>query len=301
MKTEVWFKSGGIDCNAWLYKPDNQANDKIPIIIMAHGFGGLKKYSITPYAQQFVENGYGVLLFDYRHWGDSKGTPRNLHYFKKQLEDWHAAIAYAKTLPFVDVKKIVLWGTSFAGGLVIEVAAKDQTVAATISQCPMLDGKMSSIQFIKNAGILSAMRSGLHGVYDNIKSIFGGVHYVNSIGKPGTVAAMSTEDGYAYLKKTEQLYPEKVNDECYNLVTARTLLTVSKFRPILNAKNVKCPALLLICEKDTVAPAQAVEDAIKLMPNPVPVRYPIGHFDPYFDEGFKMSIKDQLNFLKKYI
>ena len=44
------------------------------------------------------------------------------------------------------------------------------------------------------------------------------------------------------------------------------------------------------------------EKALKLMPKAIPVRYSnLGHFDIYFDDGFKSSIRDQISFLKKYV
>jgi hypothetical protein len=39
---------------------------------------------------------------------------------------------------------VILWGTSFGGGHVIVAAARDQQVAAVISQCPFTDGLASA-------------------------------------------------------------------------------------------------------------------------------------------------------------
>ena len=300
-KSTVKFNSSGINCHAWLSYPENYNNEKIPIVIMAHGFGGTKALLLHNYAEQFNKNGYATLVFDYRYWGESEGTPRNLHDFKKQIEDWHAAIAYAKTIPNVDDKKVILWGTSFAGGLVLMAAAEDNTIAATISQCPMLDGRLTAIEFIKYSGIINAIKSGIHGFVDILSSLFGKTHYVKIWGKPNEIAAMATQDAYDFLIKVDKIYPERLNQPYYNKITARSLLSVGNCRPITKVKNVKCPALLLICENDSVAPVKSVKDAIKIMPNPVAVSYPIGHFDPYFDKDFDKSMEDQIKFLKKYI
>src|SRR5207244_5986963 len=53
---------------------------------------------------------------------------------------WAAALAYARSLGGIDHERIALWGTSFAGGHVIEAAARDGAVAAVVSQCPFTDG-----------------------------------------------------------------------------------------------------------------------------------------------------------------
>ena len=89
----VTFASGGERCAADLYLP--QGVDKPPIVVMGHGLGGLKNFRIPAFAERFVDRGLAVLAFDYRHWGGSAGEPRQLLSPRKQLEDWHAALACA--------------------------------------------------------------------------------------------------------------------------------------------------------------------------------------------------------------
>ena len=60
---------------------------------------------------------------------------------------------------------------------------------------------------------------------------------------------------------------------------------------------VTCPALILICETDTVAPASSAEKAAAAMANAVVKRYPVGHFDVYQGEAREISVADQLDFL----
>ncbi|MFX5701388.1 alpha/beta hydrolase, partial [Acinetobacter baumannii] len=74
------------------------------------------------------------LVFDYRYFGDSEGQPRQLLDIKSQLEDWKAAIAYARSLPNIDKNKIILWGSSFSGGHVLATAAQDANICAVVSQ-----------------------------------------------------------------------------------------------------------------------------------------------------------------------
>ena len=63
---------------------------------------------------------------------------------RRQLEDWRNAITYARQLDGVDPDRIVLCGTSFAGGHAIRTAARDPRVAAVISQCPFTNGFAST-------------------------------------------------------------------------------------------------------------------------------------------------------------
>jgi len=91
---------------------------------------------LDAYAERFVAAGLAALVFDYRHFGASAGHPRQLMDIDRQLGDWRAAIAYARSLPGIDPDRIALWGTSFSGGHVAALAAADPRIAAAISQVP---------------------------------------------------------------------------------------------------------------------------------------------------------------------
>ena len=91
LRREVAFLSDGVACRAWLYEPAADVARPAPCIVMAHGLGGTRDASLPPYAERFSAAGFYVLLFDYRHLGDSDGEPRQLISMKRQLADWTAA------------------------------------------------------------------------------------------------------------------------------------------------------------------------------------------------------------------
>ena len=95
-----------------------------------------------------------MLLFDYRHFGASSGEPRQLVDIRRQLADWRAAIGFARGLEGVDPRRVALWGTSFSGGHVVQVAAGDDRVAAVVSQAPFTDG----LSTIRSGGVAAALR-----------------------------------------------------------------------------------------------------------------------------------------------
>lgn len=295
-RQDVEFYSSGVICRAWLTYPQTAKTQDVPLVIMAHGFGGTREMRLEQYAQRFNALGMATLIFDYRHFGASDGLPRQCLIPQKEVEDWHAALAFVRQLPKVNRQKIALWGTSFAGGLVVTVAAQDGNVAATVSQCPMLDGLASALEVARYAGLNSLMKVSTRGVVDVALSVLGKTHYIPAAAKQGELGAMTSHDAYAaYLR----LVPPHSTHE--NRVTARTGLLVPLFRPIKDAKKVKCPALLQICTQDTVAPASAAEKAAKHMPKSEVVRYPVGHFDVYFGEAFERSVSDQAKFLQKHL
>lgn len=85
------FTSQGTRCAAWLYVP--RCEHPAPVIVMAHGLGGVRSMRLDAYAERFRAAGYAFLVFDYRHFGDSDGDPRQLLDIREQQQDWQAAIA----------------------------------------------------------------------------------------------------------------------------------------------------------------------------------------------------------------
>jgi hypothetical protein len=53
------------------------------------------KNLLVPLDQRFAAARLAVLLFDYRHFGESGGQPRQLIDIRQQLEDYRAAIRFA--------------------------------------------------------------------------------------------------------------------------------------------------------------------------------------------------------------
>src|SRR5215212_2026387 len=120
-RLDVAFSSAGDDCRAWLFMPDAELP---PLVILGHGLGATREYGLEPYAERFADAGIAALVFTYRHFGDSGGQPRQLLDIERQLGDWAAALAHARSLDGIDHERIALWGTSFGGGHVIEAAAR---------------------------------------------------------------------------------------------------------------------------------------------------------------------------------
>ncbi|MGB2768202.1 MAG: acetylxylan esterase, partial [Candidatus Zixiibacteriota bacterium] len=94
-RKDVTFQVKGTAISAWLYLPEN-LSAPVPCIVMGHGFGGTKDMIMEPYAIRYQEAGFAALAFDYRHFGESEGEPRQLALFSYQLEDYAAAVEYAR-------------------------------------------------------------------------------------------------------------------------------------------------------------------------------------------------------------
>jgi dienelactone hydrolase len=152
--------SEGTRMAAEMFAPKEPKSDKLPTIVMSHGWGGTAA-ALRPDAIRFAQAGYLVVAFDYRGWGrsDSRliavGKPKKkdgklIAEVKEvrevvdpidQTTDVLNAISWAAGVKRCDKDRIGLWGSSFAGGHVVYVAARDPRVKAFVSQVGSMDGR----------------------------------------------------------------------------------------------------------------------------------------------------------------
>lgn len=290
-RTDSDFASGGTKCAGWLYLPKGIASP--PVVVMAHGFAAEKAFRLPAFAERFAAEGMAVFLFDYRCFGGSDGQPRNLVNPYRHIEDWKAAVAHVRTLPGVGHTRMALWGVSFSGGHVMVAASRDPGISAIVSQVPFVD----SIPVLRGMGLRQVIRGSVAASRDLLRMItFRGPHCVPVVGDPGTTACL-TAPGFrpGYLS----IIPEGCawKNEC----PARIGFTMPAYRPTAAAGKVKCPALIVMGEKDSLIPPASVEKAASKMARAELVRLPVGHFEPYDGGWFEKTVDLETRFLKKHL
>ncbi len=292
----IKFEVGNINVSGWFYKPEQ--NNQSTCIIMSHGFGGTKDMALENYALKFRASGYSVLLYDYRYFGESGGSPRQLYSALDQIEDLKAAIAYARSRDDVNEEAIVLWGTSAGATYGVLVASEDRRIAGVIAQCGAFDHKEDSKLYIEQEGMGFFMKLMVHAQRDKGRSRFGlSPHTFPAYGKPGTVAMLTAPgafEGISMLAK-ESVYFK--NEMC-----ARLALMPHAADPTELAKSIECPVQILVCEKDTLVSPKSHHRLVAVLKDKAYVKqYPIGHFDLYNGDGFVQSTDDQIDFLDTVI
>src|SRR3954453_323182 len=120
-REDLAFASAGNSCAAWFYPAAREA-EEAPVVVMAHGLSGTRRDRLGAFAERFAAAGFAALVFDHRGFGDSGGEPDLLHP-ARQLEDWRAAISFARSLPEVDESRIATFGSSMGGGNALAAAA----------------------------------------------------------------------------------------------------------------------------------------------------------------------------------
>ena len=263
---------------------------------MAHGIAGTRESGLLPFAEAFAEAGIDALVFDYRCFGDSSGEPRQLGWPARHRQDYRAAVEFARDLDGVDPERIVLWGTSWSGGHVVYVAAEDPRIAAVVCQTPDMDGIRVLREIVRNADWRQLTRLIGVGLNDLAGAARGRPpRLIPAAGPPGTVAVLTTPDA-------EPGYRAITQPTWRNEVSARALIAEIVNRPITRIEGVRCPILVQIADRDSMAPPAAARAAAWRAKGRVEVReYPCLHFDIYLGERRERAIADQLHFVTRHL
>ncbi|MCA9897533.1 MAG: alpha/beta hydrolase [Ardenticatenaceae bacterium] len=123
----VHFSADGVELAAWFVPPTEVANGAT--LIYVHGFGG-NRGALLAQAAAMHGYGYGALLLDMRHHGDSGDSVSTWGY--AEANDVIAAYNYLLTRPEVDASRIGLVGKSMGGAAVAQAAAQLPDTAVLI-------------------------------------------------------------------------------------------------------------------------------------------------------------------------
>ncbi len=282
-RQDLVFCSGADSCAAWLYPAAGEALAS-PIVVMAHGLSGTRRDRLGAFAERFAAAGVGALAFDHRGFGDSTGEP-DLFQPARQLQDWRAAIAFARSLPSTDADRVVTFGSSMGGGNALAAAAEDPRVAAAISQVPFLDmwrqAHRSSPRV--TARMLLAAVLGRH---------------LPAVGQPHEPAFVNAPGGEAGWRHVVAIGEDS---RWRNRASARWLLG-RPYRPARHASALHCPWLVLVGEADRVAkPGPAIATARRAPLGELRTYPGVDHFDIYDGPVHEALVADQLAFLSRHL
>ncbi len=142
MKQEpVHFYSYGCRLSG-LWRTPDEVDTPLRAVVQGPGWLGLKDAKLyVPYHEALTAAGFGVLIFDYRGFGDSEGDRSRLSP-RMQLEDLVSAVTYLTGREDVHADRIGAFGSGgTGGGNAILLGATDSRVGAVVSQLPVADGR----------------------------------------------------------------------------------------------------------------------------------------------------------------
>jgi hypothetical protein len=284
---EVW--SDGTRLAADLFYPKERGeNEKLPAIVLCHGWGGTKAHLNRQIAPWFASEGYVVLSFDYRGWGESDSrlvvrgempAPDEDGYVTVKAQrikevvdpvdqqmDIDNAFSFIEGESMVDVKRIGIWGSSFGGGHVVWRSAFDDRVACAVAQV----GGINGMKLNKLDPELSKVRTDrARGKIDPVPQ---------DIPVPG-----GQLQGTAFMERVVQ------------------------FSPGYYAHQITAPTLLIDADKEHYFDIKENSGAVYkvLKENGVDTEYHVlkdtGHYDVYRGEGLKKVMALEIAWFNKYL
>jgi fermentation-respiration switch protein FrsA (DUF1100 family) len=296
VRSDVSFNSGGLACRGWLYRPAN-AVGPCPVIVMSHGVTAVKEQHLEPFAQRFADEGFAVLVFDYRFLGGSEGSPRGRVVPHLQHEDIRAALTFVSRHPGIDPARIGLWGTSFSGGHALFVGALDPRVKVVVAQVPALNIPHSLIALITREvfnGLLGTLAED-----QAVRNAGGEGASLPVVGLPGQPAFLAASDAYEWFTTSAQQAPTWLNS-----ISLESLARVAEYVPdafieLISPK----PLLMQVATRDTLIPSTLARQAFHRAGEPKKLElFECGHFDPYANEPWHTRfLGSQVRWFKEHL
>ena len=296
MRKEVRFKvDGGVELSAWLHLHEGDDGPR-PAISMAHGFAGSRWHGLPRFAEAFAAAGFIVLLHDHRSFGLSDGEPHQDVDPWRQIEDWRYALSYLESLPQVDSRRIGIWGTSYAGGHVLVLAATDSRVACVVSQVPTISGYQQGLRRVAPDSVAALettftddLRAEARGEPPRMQAIVSADRE--------TPAAYRGDDAIAFY-----LQPVGAEARWENTVTLRSSRWARMYEPGDWVSRIgPKPLLMVIATHDPLTLTDLGLEAYERAHEPKKlVMIPGGHFDPYLS-GFEVSSKAAVSWFQQYL
>lgn len=290
VREDVRFECGSTVCAAWLYLP--ASSQPPPVVVMAHGFAGTRDVALPFFAESFARSGIAALVFDYRHFGASGGSPRQLVDPWQQLDDWASAIRFAREHPKLDGTRLGLWGTSLGGGLALIAATTDRNISAVVAQAPQIDSDVEGEASFPGVGWAARL----------LFTGWADLAWSSISDEPWTIPAIAPsnsfgmiEDDAAYaafsrIASTQSLYR--------NEVAARSIFTFDDYNPRVQAAALRAPVLLIASKTDRFASFAAAESYAKAHDNVDLVTADGDHFDIYLPPRNRTASEKATAFLQ---
>jgi len=295
-RRDVTFVSQGLKCAAWLYLPHSQtASGKHPAIVMAHGWSATKEMYLDNFARRFARAGFVVLAFDYRFLGASEGEPRGQFFPADQEEDYRNAITWVSLQPQVDPSRIGIWGTSYSGAHVLQIAAFDRRVKAVVAQVPGLD----SWDLVRR-NVTGTQWDGMFAWFAQDRKeryTTGKINYIPVVAAEGP-SSLPQKEALEWFTRAAQLAPR-----WENRVTVETLERSLELSPGAQIQRISpTPLLMIVADEDIITPTDQALAAYEraLQPKQL-VIVPGRHFDAYEGPKHEAFVLPAVDWFKRYL
>ncbi|MBT2560709.1 alpha/beta hydrolase [Pedobacter sp. ISL-68] len=278
MKQKISFKRDGLTLVGNLFTPENLNEDgQYNAMIVQGSFTSVKEQMPNTYAEKFAEEGFVVLAFDYSHYGESEGSPRQYESYLEKTSDLKAAVSFLSDLPYV--KDVSMVGVCTSAGNTAYLAVADHRIKAIATVAAFLPTpELYNMMFLAD-GVAKRIEAG-----DEAKRKFeenGEETLIAAYSETDTNAVnyMDVKGAFDYYLNTERgNVPNYTNT--FNVMAWKTMLA---FDPIAQASEIKVPAMVLHSD-ESAFPDNAKEFYSKLKGTKELVWADGNHYDYYDSE-----------------
>ena len=143
--SEVFYSSGNLRIQAYLYKPDGDG--PFPVVIYNHGSRDGRERASVPFqyvGKMLTRAGYVALVPERRGYGKSDGSvwrqevgndpSRLIPRLQAETDDVLAATDYLRTVRFADARRIGIMGWSFGGIVTMLAVSRSTAFLAAVDQ-----------------------------------------------------------------------------------------------------------------------------------------------------------------------
>jgi fermentation-respiration switch protein FrsA (DUF1100 family) len=244
-RTDIEFESEGRTLRGWLVLPETR--EPMPGVVMTSGFAGVKEGFLgNPYHLVMADAGLAVLLYDHANTGRSDGLPRQELDPVLQQRGYRDAITFLCGHELVDPERIGIWGTSYSGGHVLNVAAHDRRVKAVVSQAMTVSGHQN------------LLRRHTPATYAALRASWARERLRIARGEEPTLVPAFAEDSESV--RYQAARPSHEREFWRNEITLRTWELYDEYEPAACINRISpTPLLMIVPLGDTMTPA---EDAL---------------------------------------
>jgi len=297
MRHDVTIPSCGLELAGWLYLPDDLVKgQRAPAIVMAHGLSAVKEMYLDAFAERFCAAGFVVTVFDYRFQGASPGEPRGRIFPHEQHDDYRNAITWTRNRSEVDPERIGIWGSSYSGGHVIQIAAFDRRVKCAVAQVPLVDG-MENVRRLVRSDVIPGFLGLLTGEREKRATEPDAVSYLPIVAEDMN-AVLPTPDSWEWFTETARTRAPNWRNE----ISYESVEKLMMYNPGSVIHHISpTPFCLIVAEGDVLTPIDLAIAAFQSAREPKRcVVIPGGHFDAY-TVGIERSAGEALDWFGAHL
>ncbi|MHB8672994.1 MAG: alpha/beta hydrolase [Candidatus Limnocylindrales bacterium] len=287
---QVVFYSNGCRLSAVLHIPVPSSTRRVPGIVVAGGFAGVKELRVPTICDGLAAAGFVALRFDYQGFGESEGTRWRL-LPNDQVQNVRDAAVFLAGVDEVDASRLGVYGNGWGGAPAVQAAALDERLRCVVLTAAPMNGRRW----------LASMRSDEEWERFQRRLTSDWPQRVAT----GTSEAVPSDEIMIPDARTDQEHRKSDGRLTWRAtLPLETAQAVLDFRPEEVVGRISPRAILFIhCEKDTLVPLAESEAGFSRagMPKRLVVLKGAQHHDIYYPPGRAKAEAAAVNWFRGHL